>query len=60
MASLPQKMQIHGARIFYFHGRGKAEQARWLLAANGTSFKNVCLDTHEEFLKLKEENKLEW
>jgi len=41
------------AVLTYFHGRGRAEQARWMLAATGVPFKNISLDTPEQFAKMK-------
>lgn len=39
--------------LTYFHGRGRAEQARWLLAAAGVTFRNRCLDTNAELEELR-------
>lgn len=35
------------AKLYYFHGRGRSQQARWALAAAGIAFTNVCLSTAE-------------
>ncbi len=45
-------------RLTYFHGRGRAEQARWLLAATNVQFVNVCLDVPEQFEELKSKREL--
>jgi glutathione S-transferase len=44
--------------LTYFHGRGRAEQARFMLAATNTPFKNKCLDTHEELEAMRASGKL--
>jgi hypothetical protein len=46
------------ARLTYFSGRGRGEQARWMLAATGIEFENVCLETPEEFAKMKKDDML--
>ena len=46
------------ATVYYFHGRGRAETTRWMLAATNVKFKNVFLSSHEDFLKLKNSNRL--
>eukprot|EP00854_Cymbomonas_tetramitiformis_P016855 gene16855-20024_t len=46
------------ATLHYFHGRGRAEQARWMLAATGVPFENKCLDTAHDFQKLKDDGLL--
>jgi glutathione S-transferase len=44
-------------RLTYVKGYGLAEQARWLLAATvGGAWENVGFETHQQFLKLKEED----
>eukprot|EP00438_Fugacium_kawagutii_P016644 Skav205664 [mRNA] locus=scaffold458:372873:381511:+ [translate_table: standard] len=45
-------------RLTYFAGYGLAEQVRWMLAATGVTFEQVALQTHEEFLKLRSDEKL--
>eukprot|EP00930_Biecheleria_cincta_P073661 TRINITY_DN6093_c0_g1_i1.p1 TRINITY_DN6093_c0_g1~~TRINITY_DN6093_c0_g1_i1.p1 ORF type:complete len:281 (+),score=57.35 TRINITY_DN6093_c0_g1_i1:51-893(+) len=45
-------------RLTYFAGYGLAEQTRWLLAAAGISWQQVALQTHEEFLALRQQGKL--
>ena len=37
------------AKLYYFEGRGRAEQIRWLLAATGVAFTNEVLSNQEEF-----------
>lgn len=39
--------------LTYLHGRGRAEQARMMLAATNVHFKNKCLDTSEEMEALR-------
>jgi len=46
------------ARLYYFHGRGRAEQSRWVLAAAEVPFVNMCLSTSAEFAALKRQGKL--
>eukprot|EP00613_Pedinella_sp_CCMP2098_P018910 CAMPEP_0171760510 /NCGR_PEP_ID=MMETSP0991-20121206/47512_1 /TAXON_ID=483369 /ORGANISM="non described non described, Strain CCMP2098" /LENGTH=235 /DNA_ID=CAMNT_0012363613 /DNA_START=14 /DNA_END=721 /DNA_ORIENTATION=+ len=46
------------AKLTYFHGWGLAEQVRWVMAAGGVPFENVCLSTHKEFTDLRDEGKL--
>lgn len=45
-------------RLTYFAGYGLAEQTRWLLAAAGISWQQVALQTHQEFLALRQQGKL--
>ena len=53
MATLEKKQKTM-VTLTYFHGWGLAEQTRWVLAAAEVPFENVCLDTHAQFLALKE------
>lgn len=46
------------AKLYYFHGRGKSQQSRWVLAAAGIPFQNVCLSTAAEIQALRQEKKL--
>ena len=41
------------ATLYYFEGRGRADQIRWLLAATGVSFVQRNIDTHQKFLMVK-------
>mmetsp|Transcript_125445 Transcript_125445/g.267833 ORF Transcript_125445/g.267833 Transcript_125445/m.267833 type:complete len:233 (-) Transcript_125445:87-785(-) len=41
------------AKLYYFHGRGKSQQSRWVLAAAGIPFENVCLSTSKEIATLR-------
>lgn len=45
-------------RLTYFAGYGLAEQTRWMLAAAGISWQQVALQTHQEFLALRQQGKL--
>jgi len=56
MASLGQKSEA--VTLTYFHGWGLAEQARWVLAAAGIEFQNVCLDTPEDLKALRDQGDL--
>ena len=42
------------AVVHYFAGRGRAEQARWMLAATGTPFVDRVLTTHAEFIEMRD------
>lgn len=42
------------ATIYYFSGRGAADQIRWLLAVTGTTFKQKSIKSREKFLKMAE------
>ncbi len=42
------------ATIYYFQGRGLADQIRWLLAAAEISFAQKAVTTREKFLKMAE------
>lgn len=46
------------AKLYYFHGRGKSQQSRWVLTAAGIPFQNVCLSTASEIQALRKEKKL--
>lgn len=46
------------AKLYYFHGRGRSQQARWVLAAAGIPFENVCLSTAQEMQQLRASGKL--
>ncbi len=49
----------HGdVTLYYFEGRGLADQIRWLLAATDVSFVQVSVNTKEKFLKLKQKQLL--
>ena len=39
-------------KLHYFHGRGRAQQSRWALAAAAMPFVNVCLSTAADFDEL--------
>jgi len=41
-------------RLTYFHGWGRAEQARWVLAATGVQWEQVGLDTRQQFLDMRD------
>ena len=49
-AEAPGSQQPH--RLHYFAGRGRAEQARWMLAATETRFVNAVLRSAAEFQAL--------
>lgn len=40
------------ATLYYFSGRGKADQIRWLLAATEVSFTQKVIDSRQKFLKM--------
>jgi len=42
------------ASLYYFKGRGLADQARWMLAYTGVSFAGRVIDKRARFLKLAE------
>eukprot|EP01036_Dinobryon_divergens_P040177 gene40177-53093_t len=42
------------ATLYYFEGRGKADQIRWMLAATNCSFVQKSITTRERFLKMSE------
>ena len=44
--------------LTYFRGRGRAETTRWMLAATGTDFVNVPVDTPEDLAALRATGKL--
>lgn len=46
------------AKLYYFHGRGRSQQARWVLSAAGIPFENVCLSTAKEMQQLRDSGKL--
>lgn len=46
------------AKLYYFKGRGRSQQARWALAAANMAFTSVCLQSPEEFAALCESGKL--
>lgn len=46
------------ARLTYFHGRGRAETTRWMLAAAGVSFVNVAIETPQALADLRASGKL--
>ena len=42
------------ATLYYFEGRGLADQIRWMLAASEISFTQRIVDSRKKFLKMKE------
>ena len=42
------------ATLYYFEGRGLADQIRWMLAASEVSFTQRIVDSRKKFLKMKE------
>lgn len=46
------------AKLTYFHGRGRAETTRWMLAATDVSFENVRIETPEALAHLRASGKL--
>lgn len=42
------------ATLYYFGGRGLADQIRWMLAANEITFCQKVVDTREKFVKMAE------
>lgn len=42
------------ATLYYFAGRGRADQIRWVLAATGVTFDQRVVATREHFLRLSE------
>ncbi|XP_050996085.1 glutathione S-transferase A4 [Acomys russatus] len=45
-------------KLYYFHGRGKMESIRWLLAAAGVEFEEEFLETREQYEKLRKDGRL--
>ena len=43
------------ATLYYFDGRGRADQIRWLLAATNVDFVQKSVDSREMFLKMAEQ-----
>ncbi|XP_070619159.1 glutathione S-transferase 3-like [Erythrolamprus reginae] len=39
-------------KLYYFNGRGRMEQIRWLLAAAGVEFEEEFFETREQYEKL--------
>ncbi|KAG8519699.1 Glutathione S-transferase A4 [Galemys pyrenaicus] len=39
-------------KLFYFHGRGRMESIRWLLAAAGVEFEEEFLETREQYERM--------
>ncbi len=46
------------ATLTYFHGRGRAETTRWMLAATDVDFTNVAIETPQELTALRATGKL--
>ena len=46
------------ARLTYFRGWGLAEQTRWVMAAAGIGWEQVGLESHEQFVALKDGGRL--
>jgi len=46
------------AKLYYFHGRGRSQQARWVLAAAGVPFHNVCLSSSREMSQMRQDDQL--
>lgn len=44
----------HDATLFYFRGRGRADQIRWVLAAAGLSFTQKVVSSRPHFLRMAE------
>lgn len=44
----------HDATLFYFEGRGKADQIRWMLAAADLTFTHKVVSSRDYFLKMAE------
>uniref|UniRef100_A0A2K5BZ78 Glutathione S-transferase n=1 Tax=Aotus nancymaae TaxID=37293 RepID=A0A2K5BZ78_AOTNA len=42
-------------KLYYFHGRGRMESIRWLLAAAGVEFEEEFLETREQYEKLQKD-----
>ena len=49
---------MRSAKLTYFRGRGRAETTRWMLAATGTEFENIAIDTPEQLAALRASGKL--
>ncbi|XP_032155586.1 glutathione S-transferase A4-like isoform X2 [Sapajus apella] len=45
-------------KLYYFHGRGRMESIRWLLAAAGVEFEEEFLETREQYEKLQKDGRL--
>ncbi|XDA72402.1 hypothetical protein R6Z07F_002681 [Ovis aries] len=45
-------------KLWYFHGRGRMESIRWLLAAAGVEFEEEFLETREQYEKLQKDGPL--
>ncbi|MXQ97821.1 hypothetical protein E5288_WYG013830 [Bos mutus] len=45
-------------KLWYFHGRGRMESIRWLLAAAGVEFEEEFLETREQYEKLQKDGRL--
>ena len=45
-------------KLYYFKGRGRSQQSRWVLAASSAEFTNVCLSTREQFVGLCDSEQL--
>ncbi|XP_007516569.1 glutathione S-transferase A4-like isoform X2 [Erinaceus europaeus] len=45
-------------KLYYFHGRGRMESIRWLLAAAGVEFEEEFLETREQYEKLQNDGHL--
>ncbi|CAH6876630.1 Gsta4 [Phodopus roborovskii] len=45
-------------KLYYFHGRGRMESIRWLLAAAGVEFEEEFLETREQYEKLQKDGLL--
>ncbi|CAO2634244.1 Glutathione S-transferase A1 [Lemmus lemmus] len=45
-------------KLYYFHGRGRMESIRWLLAAAGVEFEEEFLETREQYEKLQKDGSL--
>jgi len=43
------------ATLYYFEGRGKADQIRWMLAATNTTFIQKHITSRERFLKMQKQ-----
>jgi hypothetical protein len=44
----------HSATLYYFAGRGLADQIRWMLAASDISFTQKLINNRAKFLKMSE------
>ncbi|XP_053417859.1 glutathione S-transferase A4 [Nycticebus coucang] len=45
-------------KLYYFHGRGRMESIRWLLAAAGVEFEEEFFETREQYEKLQKDGRL--